>query len=86
MKENDAPKPILREDYRPLTYRVRHVVLTFELESESTVVSSELHIEKVEASSVASNSDNIFLDGVDLELLDIHKNGEQLGDLSLIHI
>lgn len=85
MKDNDAPKLILREEYQPLPYRVHHVVLKFELEPEATIVSSELHIEpraipsKSDSKNGSKNgAGSIFLDGVELELIDICRDGELL--------
>ena len=89
MKDNDAPKMILRKDYQPLPYRVHHANLKFELEPEATVVTAELSVEPRESveplavttagpESDKSDQSRIFLDGIDLELLDIHRDGELL--------
>lgn len=78
MRDNDAPKPILRDEYRPFEYRINHVSLTFELDSDATTVASELHIEPAETFESGEPAGSIFLDGVDLELIDVHLNGESL--------
>ncbi len=78
MRDNDAPKAILREDYRPFPYRIQHVALTFELDPDATLVASELKLEPVENPQVPCEP--LFLDGVDLEFVDIHLNGVMLDE------
>ena len=77
MRDNDAPKPILREEYRPFAYRMDHVALTFELDSDATLVFSELHLQPLENEN--ADSGQLLLDGAELELVDVHLNGSVLG-------
>lgn len=78
MKDNDAPKPILRDEYRPFEYRINHVSLTFELAPDATTVASELHIEPAETLESSEPAKPVFLDGVDLELIEVQLNGNSL--------
>jgi len=79
MKENEAPKAIKREDYEPLAFCVTRVELDFQLDSNATVVTSELALERSTYSiENAVTPSEIFLDGVELELLEISCNNQPL--------
>src|SRR5262245_55348333 len=67
----DTPKTIYLKDYKPYPYAVEHLDLTFDIHDSHTDVTSTLKF---------SRKDNapLFLNGEDLELLSIKKNGAAL--------
>ena len=69
------PSPIFLDDYLPPSFLVDNVYLEFLLNEDYTRVNSTLSIRK---NSVAENSQDIFLNGEELELEDILINGEVL--------
>ena len=69
------PSPIFLEDYSPPLFLVDDVYLEFLLNEDYTRVNSTLSIRK---NPVAENSQDIFLNGEELELEDILINGEIL--------
>jgi aminopeptidase N len=71
-----APRPIQRLDYRPPAFLVDRVDLSFELADEGTLVRSRLAMRRDPAAPPASE---LWLDGVDLDLVLLELNGRQLG-------
>ena len=69
------PSPIFLEDYLPPPFLVDDIHLEFLLNEDYTQVNSTLSIRK---NPVAENSQDIFLNGEELELEDIQINGEVL--------
>ena len=69
------PSPIFLEDYLPPPFLVDDIHLEFLLNEDYTRVNSTLSIRK---NPVAENSQDIFLNGEELELEDILINGEVL--------
>ena len=69
------PSPIFLEDYLPSPFLVDDIHLEFLLNEDYTQVNSTLSIRK---NPVAENSQDIFLNGEELELEDIQINGEVL--------
>lgn len=65
---------IYRKDYQEPNYWVKSMDLAFMVEAEFTIVKSRIVFEQ---NSNALNND-LFLDGVDLELSSIHVNGKEL--------
>ena len=62
------PSPIFLEDYLPPSFLVDNVYLEFLLNEDYTRVNSTLSVRK---NPVAENSQDIFLNGEELELEDI---------------
>ena len=69
------PSPIFLEDYLPPPFLVDDIHLEFLLNEDYTRVNSTLSIRK---NPVVENSQDIFLNGEELELEDIQINGEVL--------
>lgn len=65
------PTTILRSAYRPPSYAVPHVDLHFALDTEATLVSSRLTIQR----NPATDPGPLILLGEDMELLDLKVNG-----------
>jgi len=70
----NEPKTIYLSDYCPPSYRITHCELTFDIFDEKTVVTNEMQI-------VANTSSEtvLRLDGEELELLSLHRDGRELG-------
>ena len=64
-----TPQPIYRQDYQPSNYLIHTTKLSFELLDNETIVSTKIHFYKNPKSQQQHN--NVFLDGVDLELISI---------------
>jgi len=80
MKENDAPKPIRRDQYTPPPFLVDRVFLIISLFEGMTEVTSTLRLRRNPAVSPGSPGQNLplELDGVDLELMTIELDGSVL--------
>ncbi|MDB5394697.1 MAG: pepN [Rhodospirillales bacterium] len=68
-----TPRTILRHDYRPPDFRVRHLHLDFDLEPYATIVRSRIEIERANELDVA-----LVLDGRKLELVSVAVDGRPL--------
>ncbi len=80
-RDNEQPISIRREDYRAFDFRIKHVSLRFDLDSNDTRVTSELDIERVKTSNVAGDTTSppsLILDAVDLKLHSIAIDGKAL--------
>ncbi|MBQ8828722.1 MAG: aminopeptidase N [Burkholderiaceae bacterium] len=64
---------VFRKDYLPPDHNIKKIHLTFDLVPNNTVVTSVMEVEPL----IDRNSDDLQLDGEDLELLSIKINGEQ---------
>jgi aminopeptidase N len=70
-----TPRTILRRDYRPPDFRVRHLGLDFDLEPHATIVKARIDIERAgEAGSP------LVLDGRKLELVSVALDGKTLNE------
>lgn len=69
-------KVIFRKDYKPSNYLIKSTDLVFEIEENQTYVSSTIQFYKNNA--LKNTSNELFLNGKDLELLSILKNGESI--------
>ncbi len=72
----DSPVTIHRQDYTPPTHWVDQIALRFELEPEGTLIHARLSLRKNDAISPAH--DSLWLDGEQLELLEIRIDGQPL--------
>jgi aminopeptidase N len=68
-----TPRTILRRDYRPPDFRVRHLHLDFDLEPHATIVKSRIDLERIGDATAP-----LVLDGRKLELLAITLDGKPL--------
>lgn len=66
------------KDYQQPAYWIDDVKLQFDLDIESTLVSSQLQIRRNE--SVASDDSSLYLDGKDLQLKRVSVNGRELSE------
>lgn len=66
----ETPKTIYLKDYKPYPYLVRHIDLNFDIHEGYTLVSA-----KMDFSCAPHTRDDIFLNGEDLELLEIKLDG-----------
>ncbi len=82
MKKIAVSKTVLRENYRPFAWILDQVKLRFEIGDESTRVLSELQLSR---NPLARPSDDIELDGQQMELVSVRMDGKLLvpGDYSL---
>eukprot|EP01036_Dinobryon_divergens_P038520 gene38520-50588_t len=71
--KSEVPVEILRSDYKPCDYTVSDIFLSFQLDSSSTVVTSESKVLR----KGPAHSD-LILDGEELELLSVKVNGMAL--------
>ncbi|KAA0444591.1 MAG: aminopeptidase N, partial [Candidatus Thioglobus sp.] len=69
------PQPIYRRDYNPSAYLIRSTDLSFELGDEQTIVRSK--IDFYQNPALKNPSTELFLNGVDLELIAILIDGVQ---------
>ena len=69
----DNKQAIYLKDYKPSDFQIEEVKLNFELFEEYTLVTSDLFVRKINI-----DAQNLFLDSIDLELLDISLNGNTL--------
>jgi aminopeptidase N len=74
-----TPRTILRQDYRPPDFRVRHLHLDFDLEPHATIVRSRIELERIGEPDAA-----LVLDGRKLELVSIALDGRILGPAQYI--
>jgi aminopeptidase N len=70
-----TPRTILRRDYRPPDFRVRHLGLDFDLEPHATIVKARIDIER---SGEAGSP--LVLDGRKLELVSVALDGKMLNE------
>ena len=75
MKEAQ-PRTVYLKDYRAPDYLIDHTDLHFELEPQATLVRSRLKVRRNPAAENGAELPPLWLDGVDLELLSVHINGE----------
>lgn len=73
------PKEIFLSDYTQPKYWIKNTNLTFELNGDDTTVKAKLKFER----NSKSSDEKLFLDGVELELLDLKVNGEKYDDYQL---
>ena len=73
--ENPASQTIYRKDYQPFAYQIPKIELRFDLSAEKTLVSSTLEILRRSSEPVP-----LYLDGENLELLELRVDGEQYSD------
>jgi len=76
MKNNEQPKQIFLEDYSEPSFWIRKTQLSFDIFEEETIVEAELNIEK----NVNVKSNELQLNGQDLELLSVSIDGRLLSD------
>ena len=70
---NDTGHVFRIEDYRPADYTIAHTRLTFILNTEHTLVTAELDIERRKDTPLATP---LVLDGDELELVSLEIDGE----------
>lgn len=75
MKES-TPQSIRLQDYRPPTYLISDVFLTFELDETQTIVTSILKMERNK--KLQTDGGPLVLSGEELKLLEIRINGNNL--------
>ena len=73
-----TPKTTYLKDYKPPVYLIKTVDLHFTLNEDQTIVESDLKIEKNPDSRDQINT--LVLDGTELELLSVKRNGEALDE------
>ncbi|MCG8426166.1 MAG: aminopeptidase N, partial [Chromatiales bacterium] len=71
----DAPNTIYLKDYQPPAYLIEQIDLTFQLGEEETLVKSRLQVRR---NSAGPASEDLRLDGEQLELLSIALDGQAL--------
>ena len=69
-----------RLDYQAPTFTIERVELTFDLVPDTTIVTSELTIARVDAKA----TDELVLDGHELELISLSLNGKALADTQFV--
>ncbi len=79
MMRTDTPKTIYLKDYTPPPYLVEHVNLYFELFEDKTVVKAETHYKRN-----GDHEDPLFLNGENLKLVSIEKDGAAVTDYKII--
>ena len=67
----NKPQAIYRKDYQPSAYLIYTTELSFDLSENQTIVNSTMHFYK---NPLSTEGNNLFLNGVDLELLAITIN------------
>ncbi len=75
MTENSIPKTIYLDQYQPPAWKVLHVNLDFDLREGETLVKARLTIENSH-----SRETDMFLNGENLELVEIRVNGSALDE------
>ena len=70
-----TPRTILRQDYRPPDFRVRHLDLDFDLEPHATIVKARLRLERVGDAAAP-----LIMDGRKLELVSVTLDGKRLNE------
>ncbi len=82
MKKGSASNTVHRESYLPFAWTLKQVKLRFEIGDEETRVISDLLLCR---NPLAAQSDDIELDGQQIELVSVHRDGHKLmpGDYSL---
>jgi len=73
MTENSTPKTIYLDEYQSPTWKVKQVNLDFDLQEGETLVKANLSIEHVDEQET-----DLFLNGENLELVEIRLNGSPL--------
>ncbi len=76
MKNSSAPVTKYRKDYQPSDFLIDNVSLNFLIDEAETVVESRLMLRRNPNGN--PNAEELFLDGEELELVDIEFNGESL--------
>lgn len=74
MRTESPPQTKYLKDYTPPSYFVEHVNMTFKLSEEKTRVITETHYKK----NPESSDQNLFLNGDELKLISIEKDGVPL--------
>ena len=77
MKSDTGATAILRREYSPYPWNIRHAAFRFEIAEDATRVFSTLD---VEPNPHAEPSDTILLDGQNLELKSLRLDGRELSD------
>lgn len=72
---NSTPRAIARSDYQPSAYSVESMHMQFELDPAATLVRSTMTVHRI----AGSNQSDLVLDGCELELVEIRKDGHILG-------
>jgi aminopeptidase N len=70
-----TPRTILRRDYRPPDFRVRHLSLDFDLEPHAIIVKTRIEIERTDEAGTP-----LVLDGRKLELVSVALDGKTLNE------
>ena len=73
--QTDIPKSVYLKDYQALAFQVPTIQLTVELFEQETIVTHTMVIEKVDSEKI-----DVCLNGEELELLLVEKNGELLSE------
>ncbi len=74
--KTDTPQTIYLKDYKPAPYDVEHIDLNFDLNEGETIVTSAVQYKKAAGGA-------LILDGEDLELLSIEKDGSAFEDYKI---
>ena len=75
MKKGETAHAVLRQDYTPYPWSLRSAALRFEIDTDSTRVFSSLVFE---ARADAGQPATIDLDGMEMELVSIARDGSRL--------
>jgi aminopeptidase N len=73
----ETPRTIYLRDYQPPGFLVNEVSLRFELEPEATLVTNEMRLSR---NPDAEQAEELFLDGEDLELLEVVLDDRSLAE------
>ena len=73
--QTDIPKSVYLKDYQALAFQVPTIQLTVELFEQETIVTHTMVIEKIDSEKI-----DVCLNGEELELLLVEKNGELLSE------
>ncbi|MBA3238473.1 MAG: aminopeptidase N [Parachlamydiaceae bacterium] len=74
--KNNTPRPIFLADYKPPTYFVKEIKLSFDLDDEKTIVSSQMKIHQ--NSHYGNETSPLRLNGENMKLLSIKVDGRSL--------
>ncbi|MCB0378382.1 MAG: aminopeptidase N [Bdellovibrionales bacterium] len=72
---SDNPQTIYLKDYKPPSFLIPNIELNFDLHEEETIVTATMHLKR---NPLAEHVDELFLNGNNLELLELEIDGESV--------
>lgn len=71
-------KPIFLKDYTPPSHIIKNIKLTFDLDDQTTIVTSQMNVERNPQHPFQGSTTPLTLNGEKIKLLSIKLNGQQL--------